>query len=137
VRTVAANRNTGPGTGTPRLRPWVAPAADLAVVVLFVAIGRRSHNEANDASGFLTTLWPFVAGLAVGALVTRLYAAPLEWRRVVPAWLLTVAVGLALRIGVAGHEFKLSFAIVATVFLGLFLLGWRAVVRLAQRRRAA
>ena len=40
-----------------------------------------------------------------------------------PAWLLTVAVGLALRIGVVGHEFKLSFAIVATLFLGLFLLG--------------
>jgi hypothetical protein len=112
-----------------RLPGWVAPVADVAVVVVFVAIGRRSHNEANDASGFLGTLWPFVAGLAAGALATRLYAAPLEWRRAVPAWLVTVAVGLALRIGVVGHEFKLSFAIVATTFLGLFLLGWRAIAR--------
>jgi hypothetical protein len=118
------------------LRPWIAPVVDLVVVVVFVAIGRRSHGEANDASGFLTTVWPFVAGLAVGAVVTRLYAAPLEWRRAVPAWLLTVAVGLALRIGVVGHEFKLSFAIVATTFLGLFLLGWRALVLAVARRRA-
>jgi hypothetical protein len=66
--------------------------------------------------------------------VTRLYVAPLEWRRAVPAWLVTVAVGLALRIGVVGHEFKLSFAIVATTFLGLFLLGWRAIARRVLRR---
>jgi hypothetical protein len=126
-----------PGVDAPvtrLLRTWIAPAADLAVVVIFVAIGRRSHNEANDASGFFTTLWPFVVGLAAGALVTRLYVAPLEWRRAVPAWLVTVAVGLALRIGVVGHEFKLSFAIVATSFLGLFLLGWRAIARRVLRR---
>ena len=81
MRSVATTPTTGPGSGTTRLRPWIAPVVDLGVVLLFVAIGRRSHNEANDASGFLTTLWPFVAGLAVGALVTRLYTAPLEWRR--------------------------------------------------------
>ena len=121
---------------TRRIRPWAAAAADVAVVVIFVAIGRRSHGESNDASGFLSTLWPFLAGLAVGAAVTRLYVSPLAWRRAVPAWLLTVAVGLALRIGVVGHEFKLSFAIVATSFLGLFLLGWRAVYLAVARRRA-
>jgi hypothetical protein len=121
---------------TPRIRPWVAAVADIAVVLVFVAIGRRSHGESNDASGFLATLWPLLAGLAAGAVVTRLYASPLSWRRAVPAWLVTVAVGLALRIGVAGHEFKLSFAIVATAFLGLFLLGWRAIVVVVARRRS-
>ena len=118
----------------------MAAAADVAVVLVFVAIGRRSHGESNDASGFLATLWPFLAGLAAGAAVTRLYAsdgAALSWRRAVPAWLVTVAVGLALRIGVVGHEFKLSFAIVATAFLGLFLLGWRAVFLVVARRRSA
>jgi hypothetical protein len=119
-----------------RVRPWVAAAADVAVVVVFVAIGRRSHGESESASGFLETLWPFLAGLAVGAGVTRLYGSPLSWRRAVPAWLVTVAAGLALRIGVVGHEFKLSFAIVATTFLGLFLLGWRAVFLAVTRRRA-
>jgi hypothetical protein len=123
-----------PGT---RIRPWLAAAADVAVVLVFVAIGRRSHGESESASGFFTTLWPFLAGLAVGAAVTRLYAAPLAWRRAVPAWLITVGVGLALRIGVVGHEFKLSFAIVATTFLGLFLLGWRAVYLAVARRRTA
>ncbi|HZP27407.1 MAG TPA: DUF3054 domain-containing protein [Acidimicrobiia bacterium] len=124
-----------PAPVRPRLRPWVAPAVDLAVVVAFVAIGRRSHGEANDASGFATTLWPFVAGLTLATLATRLFVAPLDWRRAVPAWLATVAVGLALRIGAGGREFKVSFAIVATAFLGLFLLGWRAAVLAIARRR--
>ena len=129
----AVDRPLAPATR--RIRPWVAAAADVAVVLVFVAIGRRSHGESESASGFFTTLWPFLAGLAVGAAVTRLYAAPLAWRRAVPAWLLTVAVGLALRIGAVGHEFKLSFAIVATSFLGLFLLGWRAAYVAVARRR--
>jgi hypothetical protein len=131
-----------PGIASPpqRVRTWAAVAADVVVVVVFVAIGRRSHGESNDASGFLATLWPFLAGLAAGAVVTRLYGssdgAPLSWRRAVPAWLVTVAVGLALRIGVVGHEFKVSFAIVATAFLGLFLLGWRALFLAVARRRS-
>ena len=86
-------------------------------------------------SGALKTLWPFAAGLGVGAVVTRLYKAPLEWSRAVPAWVLTVAVGMALRIGVVGRDFKASFVIVAAAFLGLGLLGWRAVVRRVSRRR--
>ena len=42
------------------LRPWIAAAADVAVLVLFVVIGRRSHHEDAGLVGFLRVWWPFV-----------------------------------------------------------------------------
>ncbi len=111
------------------LRPWVAVAADLSVLVAFVLIGRRSHHEDAGLSGFLRVWWPFAVGLAVAYLVTGLHRAPLAWSRVVAAWLVTVAVGMALRILVEGRDFKVAFTIVTLVFVGAGMLGWRAVVR--------
>jgi peptidoglycan/LPS O-acetylase OafA/YrhL len=125
------------GTATDRgVRPWVAAVADLAVLVVFVAIGRRTHHEDAGVDGFFRVLWPFAVGLVVGWAATGLARAPLEWRRAVPAWLLTVAVGIALRVVVQGRDFKVSFAIVALVFTGACMLGWRAAVRFARRTRS-
>ncbi len=120
-----------------RPRPWVAALADLAVVVVFVLIGRRTHHEDAGVVGFLRVWWPFAVGLAAGWAITRLDRAPLAWGRVTLTWLLTVAIGMALRIAVQGHEFKPAFTIVAVCFLGAGLLGWRAVVRMVARRRRA
>jgi hypothetical protein len=112
----------------PRVPVWTAGAADLAVLVLFVAIGRRSHDSGSATAGFLRVLWPFVVGLAAGWLVTGLAGAPLAWRRALPAWLVTVGLGVTLRILVQGHEFKPAFTLVAVVFVGAGMLGWRGVV---------
>src|SRR4051794_27245176 len=57
-------------------RPVTAFVADAACLVLFSAIGRRSHGEALDLAGVLTTLWPFLAGLVVAWLAGRLWRAP-------------------------------------------------------------
>jgi peptidoglycan/LPS O-acetylase OafA/YrhL len=116
-------------------RPWVAALADLAVVVVFVLIGRRTHHEDAGVGGFLRVWWPFAVGLAAGWAISRLDRAPLAWGRAVLTWLLTVAVGMALRIVVQGHEFKPAFAVVAVCFLGAGLLGWRAVAWVMMRRR--
>ena len=101
---------------------WAAAAADLAVLLVFVAIGRRTHHSGSDGAGFVGVLWPFAVGLVAGWLVTGIASAPLAWRRSVPAWLVTVGVGMALRVGVAGHAFKLSFTIVAFLFVGAGML---------------
>jgi FtsH-binding integral membrane protein len=119
----------------PTLRPWIAAAADLAVLVLFVVVGRRSHHEDAGVLGFLRVWWPFAAGLVLAWLVTRLDRAPLAWGRAVAAWLLTVAVGMALRIAVEGRDFKIAFTIVTLLFVGAGMLGWRAVVRGVRERR--
>jgi Protein of unknown function (DUF3054) len=67
--------------------------------------------------------------------VTRLDRAPLAWGRAVVAWLLTVAIGMALRIAVEGRDFKLAFTLVTLLFLGAGMLGWRAVARAVRARR--
>src|SRR3954468_16916842 len=117
------------------LRPWIAAAADLAVVVLFVAIGRRSHHEDARLAGFLRVCWPFAVGLLVGSLVTRLPQAPLAWTRAIGAWLLTVAVGMVLRIVIEDRDLSVAFIIVTLVFLGAGMLGWRGALRLIRTRR--
>jgi FtsH-binding integral membrane protein len=45
------------------------------------------------------------------------------------AWLGTVVLGMVLRV-VAGQGTAVAFVVVALVFLGLFLLGWRVLARL-------
>jgi hypothetical protein len=119
-----------------RVRTWVAAVADALVVVVFVAIGRRTHHSGGDVEGFFGVLWPFAAGLVVGWLATGLARAPLSLRRAAGAWVITVVIGVALRIVVQGHEWKPTFAIVALLFFGAAMLGWRAVVlaRVASRR---
>ena len=116
---------------------WLAClSADVVGVVVFCAVGRRSHDEGLNIAGVATTAWPFLSGTAVGWLVSR------AWRRptaLVPTgvvvWLCTVVVGMGLRkassAGVAA-----SFVVVASSVTAVLLLGWRAVVGLTQRRRS-
>ncbi|MGQ4598037.1 DUF3054 family protein [Nocardia sp. R6R-6] len=50
------------------MRKLLPLVTDVLLVIVFCAIGRRSHDEAVLA-GLLRTLWPFATGLAVGWLV--------------------------------------------------------------------
>ena len=109
-----------------RTRAVIAAAVDLALVALFVAIGRASHRE--DEGAFLTTYWPFAVGLAVGWAAARGWRAPFALLRTgVPAWLGTVVVGMLLR-AVSGQGVQFAFVVVATIVVGAFLIGWRALL---------
>jgi Protein of unknown function (DUF3054) len=117
----------------PRMRPAVAVLLDVCCVLAFVAIGRASHHDGESVAGLASVAWPFLAGLGVGLLATR------AWRRpaaIVPAglgaWLGTVVIGMLLRV-VAGQGTAPAFIGVALAFLGLFLLGWRAVAAILPR----
>lgn len=116
-----------------RVRSVLLAAADCGCVLVFVIIGRASHADGETLAGVASTAWPFLTGLAVG------WAASRAWRRpasLVPAgltaWLGTVSAGMLLRV-VAGQGTAVSFIVVALVFLGLFLLGWRALLGLGPR----
>jgi hypothetical protein len=115
-------------TPTRRRVAWIA--VDAVAVVGFAALGRASHAE--DLVGTLVTAAPFVVGGAVGTLVGRTWRDPLTWRAGLFVWAGAVVVGLPLRAAVTGR-LPLSFAIVATVSLGVLVLGWRALVRLGRR----
>ncbi|WP_433787224.1 DUF3054 domain-containing protein [Actinomycetospora sp. CA-101289] len=110
---------------------------DLIAVLAFAAIGRASHAE--DVAGTLVTAAPFAAGAVVGVLVARAWRDPVAWRSGLLVWAGAVVVGLALRALVTGR-LPLSFAVVATVALGVLVLGWRAVAHLvaaSARRRVS
>jgi hypothetical protein len=112
-----------------RLSPWIAFGADLLVLVVFVLVGRRSHDEGSGVEGFLRVWWPFAVALVVATVASGTWRAPLEWRRAIVTWLVTVALGMTLRIAVQGRDFKPTVVIVTTVFVGAGMLGWRGVVR--------
>lgn len=118
----------------PRRPAWLG--IDVVAVLIFCALGRRSHDEGITVSGLATTAWPFLSGTVAGWLISR------GWRRptaLVPTgvivWVSTVALGMLLRqatsAGVAG-----SFIVVASTATAVVLLGWRAVFELVARRRS-
>jgi len=103
----------------------LAAVLDCCCVLVFVIIGRASHAKGESLAGIASTAWPFLAGLAIGWVLTR------AWRRpggLVPAglgaWLGTVGLGMVLRM-VSGQGTAYAFVAVALGFLGLVLLGWR------------
>lgn len=117
------------------MRTWVAAVADVVCVIVFVAIGRASHQEGDALPGLATTAWPFLGGMAIGWAATRAWRAPYGLVPVgVGVWLATLVGGMLLRV-VSGQGTAVTFIVVAAVFLGVFLLGWRFLVALAGRRR--
>ncbi|UAL30519.1 DUF3054 domain-containing protein [Nocardioides rotundus] len=108
---------------------------DVVLVLVFATIGRRSHAEGLSVAGVLDTAWPFLAGVLLGHLIAlglRLRASTLPAGAVV--WVAAVAGGMLLR-RATGDGTDPAFVVVATLVLGVFLLGWRLVTRLGARRR--
>ncbi|WIB78473.1 DUF3054 domain-containing protein [Curtobacterium sp. MCPF17_002] len=114
---------------------WLAAVIDVVLIVVFTLIGRSSHGEAETALGLWTTAYPFLAGWAIAYVTSGAWARPLRfWPTGVVVWVLTVFVGLAIRVAtgqgdVDGNPLPISFVIVATIVLGVFLLGWRGLAR--------
>lgn len=114
---------------------WLASlVADVIAVLVFCAVGRRSHDEGLSVTGVATTAWPFLTGTVVGWLASRGWRQPTA---LVPTgvivWLCTVVVGMVLRkAGSAGVA--ASFVVVASSVTALLLLGWRAAAALTLRR---
>src|ERR1700745_2571740 len=108
---------------------WLS--VDVIGVLVFCAVGRRSHDEGLSVTGVATTAWPFLTGTVIGWLASR------AWQRLTAVvatggvvWPCTVAVGMLLRkassAGVAA-----TFVLVAALVTAVLLLGWRAVVALS------
>lgn len=110
-----------------------AAALDVAAILVFVAIGRSSHDHGVTAAGVASTAWPFLAGLAVGWVVARAWLRPFEIApTAVIVWITCVVVGMVLRV-VSGQGTAVAFIFVALAFLALELLGWRALARVGRR----
>ncbi|MDP2291779.1 MAG: DUF3054 domain-containing protein [Actinomycetota bacterium] len=117
-------------------RVLTAAAIDVAAVVAFVVIGRRSHDEGGSVVGeALKVAAPFLIALAVGWVVARAWRSPMA---PVPTgiviWLTTVVLGLLLRRFAFDGGTALPFIIVASLFTLLFLVGWRVVAEWRESR---
>jgi hypothetical protein len=116
------------------LTPRTAPVLDLVAVLVFVAIGRAAHAHGLSLGGLASTAWPFVAGLAVGwGAVSLRHTPPLSLRGGLVLSLATVAVGMLLRVA-AGQGTAVAFIVVALIFLGATMCGWR-LLRMVYRAR--
>jgi hypothetical protein len=116
----------------------IAVAADVACVLAFVVLGRSSHDEGTGITSALNVAAPFLIGLAVGwllALGGRRH--PFAVRTGATVWVATVVIGVLLRWFAWDRGTALSFVIVAALFLGLFIVGWRVVAAGATRPRSA
>jgi hypothetical protein len=128
---------------TTRTWGWLAAVIDVVLIVVFALIGRLSHGEGLTPVTLWITAYPFLAGWAIAYVTSGAWARPLAlWPTGVLAWILTVFVGMMLRVAtgqgvVDGNPLPISFVIVATIVLGLFLVGWRAIIRPIVRRRTA
>ncbi len=107
---------------------------DAVAIVVFAAIGRSSHQEANPVVGAVLTAWPFLVGAAVGWALVRSRGGrwPLTFGRGIPVWFCAVAGGMLLR-AATGQGTAVAFVLVASVVLAVFLLGWRVLT--ARRAR--
>ncbi|MET4620106.1 hypothetical protein ABIE18_001546 [Arthrobacter sp. 2762] len=116
------------------LRSWIpAAAADLVLILVFAAIGRDAHARGDIITGAFVTAWPFLAGAGVAWLVARVWRAPYAlWPSGICVWIGAVGIGMLLR-AVTGQTVVLPFVIVALISLGVFLLGFRAILALILR----
>jgi hypothetical protein len=112
-----------------------AAVVDAVCVLVFCALGRRSHAEGVTIAGVAETAWPFLTGAVTGWLASR------AWRRptaLVPTgvvvWVATIAVGMLLR-KLTGGGVAVSFIIVASTVTAVLLLGWRGVLAVLRRRQ--
>lgn len=108
---------------------YKALAFDILCVMALVIIGTRNHDTDTGISGVLFVAAPFLIAVTSvhGMFVLRKRDLTITW-----AWLGTVVVGMLLRNLVFDRGTALPFVIVATLFLGATMYGWRAIV--ARRR---
>lgn len=120
-------------------KPAVPVVLDILAIALFALLARMAHQSDEmplNFNGWVSTLWPFLIGVALGWVLITLR----KWdgRLVVPAglsaWVITVLVGLgiwSLRNGAIPHW---SFIMVATIMSGVLMLGWRGLAKLGRRK---
>lgn len=114
-----------------------AIVADLALVVVFVIIGRASHAQPLDFDGIQRTALPFLAGTLMAWIGFMLKKhSGLTLMNGVFVWAMTLVLGILFRL-LLGDTAEFGFVIVAALVLAAFLIGWRAVRWLVQRNNPA
>ena len=115
----------------------LAVGLDVFSVVLFIALGRRTHDQTGAFRAVIETAAPFLIGLLVAWLSVKAWRRPDSILIGLVIWPTTVLVGMIFRRLVFGEGTAPAFVIVATLFTGMCLVGWRIVARSVGRRAQA
>jgi uncharacterized membrane protein (GlpM family) len=116
-------------------RLGLAVGLDVFSIVLFVAIGRRNHDQSSAFVDVLETAAPFLIGLATAWVAVRAWRHPTSVLTGLAIWPVTVLVGMIVRNLVFDRGTATSFVVVTTCFLGACLVGWRLALRIIERGR--
>ncbi|HLV73950.1 MAG TPA: DUF3054 domain-containing protein [Vulgatibacteraceae bacterium] len=118
------------------MRSGWAAVLDVLCVLVFIAIGRATHEEGASLVGYAGTVWPFLVALGAGWAAGRVWRRPESLLRSgVVVWVTTLAGGMALRV-LSGDTAATAFVVVAAGFLGLTMLGWRGLAQVPPVRRS-
>ena len=103
-------------------------AFDSLCMLLMVVIGTRNHKTDTGISGILFVAAPFWIAMSLTHLAPLLQRKNRQDPNPYMVWGYTVIMGMLLRNMVFNRGTAAAFVIVATVFLGITMFGWRAVV---------
>ncbi|RRD60611.1 DUF3054 domain-containing protein [Leucobacter sp. OH1287] len=99
---------------------------DAVLVLVFSAIGRANHGLEQSIPGVFQSAWPFLVGLLLGWLISRVWIKPTALTTGLIIWVATVAVGQLLRFFTT-NSFSVAFLIVSVIVLLVFLVGIRLI----------
>ena len=100
---------------------------DFGAVMLFVAIGRDTHDEASTWSGLLETAAPFLLALAGAWPVARVWRHPESAVTGGLVAVITVSLGMVFRNLLFDKGTDPAFVVIASLFLGGTIIGWRLI----------
>ena len=101
---------------------------DALCVLLMVVIGTRNHERDTGINGILFVAAPFWIALTLAHLAPLLQRKNRKDPNTYVVWGYTVVMGMLLRNLVFDRGTAVAFIIVATVFLGITMFGWRALL---------
>ena len=105
-----------------------AYAFDALCVLLMVVIGTRNHKTDTGITGILFVAAPFWIAMSLAHLAPLLQRKNRQEQNAYMVWGYTVVMGMVLRNMVFNRGTAAAFIIVATVFLGITMFSWRALL---------
>ena len=101
---------------------------DALCVLLMVVIGTRNHKTDTGITGILFVAAQFWIAMSLAHLAPLLQRKNRKEQNVYMVWGYTVVMGMVLRNMVFNRGTAAAFIIVATVFLGITMFSWRALL---------
>ena len=101
---------------------------DALCVLLMVVIGTRNHDTDTGINGILFVAAPFWIATSIAHLAPLLQRNNRKDPNPYVVWGYTVVMGMVLRNMVFNRGSACAFIIVAMVFLGITMFGWRALL---------